>query len=122
METSRNIAAIMGPTIMAATSLETLNFHIWADIHPTTVFNNGIVWLMGGLAVVWFHNLWTKDWRVLVTLLGWMSLLAGLARMAFPDGPQAERGIATFLVIGLLFVAAMIITLKAYTTKRAGAE
>ncbi len=117
METSRNIAAIMGPTIMAATSLETLNFHIWAGIHPTTVFNNGIVWLMGGLAVVWFHNLWVKDWRVIVTLLGWMSLFSGLFRMAFPDAPQAERGVVTFAVIGLLFLAAAVVTWKAYTTR-----
>lgn len=119
MEASRNIAAIMGPTIMAATSLETVNFHIWHDIHPTTVFNNGIVWLMGGLAVVWFHNLWVRDWRVIVTLLGWMSLLAGVFRMAVPDSPQAERGVGTFVVIGVLFLAAAFITWKAYTTRRA---
>ena len=69
-ETSRNIAAIMGPTIMAATALESLNSRVFDGIHPTTVFNNGIVWFMGGLAVVWFHNLWTPDWRVVVTVLG----------------------------------------------------
>lgn len=116
METSRNIAAIMGPTIMAATGFETLNFHIFEGMHPTTVFNNGVVWLMGGLAVVWFHNLWVRDWRVLVTLMGWMSILAGLFRMAFPDAPQAERGVGTFLVIGLLFLAAAFISFMAYTT------
>lgn len=120
METSRNIAAIMGPTIMAATGLETLNFRIWEGIHPTTVFNNGIVWFMGGLAVVRFHNLWVRDWRVIVTLLGWMSVLAGFFRMAFPDGPQAERGVVTFLIIGLLFLAAAVITWKAYTTRGGG--
>ncbi len=119
METSRNIAAIMGPTIMAATGLETLNFQIWENIHPTTVFNNGIIWFMGGISVVWFHNVWARDWRVIVTLLGWMSLFAGLFRMAFPDSPQAERGLATFLVIGLLFLAGAIISWKAYLTRRA---
>lgn len=117
MNTSRNIAAIMGPTIMAATSLETVNFQIWEGIHPTTVFNNGVVWLMGGLAVTWFHNIWVRDWRVMVTLLGWMSLLAGLFRMAFPDGPQAEWNVATFVSIGVLFLAAAYITWKAYSTR-----
>lgn len=117
MNTSRNIAAIMGPTIMAATSLETVNFQIWEGIHPTTVFNNGIVWLMGGLAVIRFHNIWVKDWRVIVTLLGWMSLLAGLVRMAFPDGPQAEQSFGTFTSIGVLFLAAAFITWKAYSTR-----
>lgn len=114
MQTSRNIAAIMGPTIMASTGLETLNYHIWAGIDPTTVFNNGMIWFMGGLAVVWFHNIWVRDWRVIVTLLGWVSVFAGLLRMAFPDGPQASGGVGTFVVIGLLFAAAAIISWKAY--------
>lgn len=114
METSRNIAAIMGPTIMASTGLEVLNFHIWDGIHPTTVFNNGLVWFTGGLAVVWFHNAWVGDWRLIVTLLGWVSVLAGLSRMAFPDGPQATGGVGTFAVIGLLFAAAAAISWKAY--------
>ncbi len=117
MDISRNIAAIMGPTIMAATALETLNFHIWEGIHPTTVFNNGLTWFMGGLAVVRFHNIWVRDWRVIVTLLGWMSVIAGLSRMAFPDGPQAEGGVGAFMVIGLLFLAAAVISWKAYLTK-----
>lgn len=117
MDISRNIAAIMGPTIMAATGLETLNFHIWDGIHPTTVFNNGVIWFMGGLAVVRFHNVWVRDWRVIVTLLGWMSVIAGFLRMAFPDGPQAASGAGTFVVIGLLFLAAAVISWMAYLTK-----
>ncbi len=120
MDTSRNIAAIMGPTIMAASGFETLNFHIWEGIHPTTTFNNGTLWFIGGIAVVWFHNLWVRDWRVVVTLLGWMSVLAGAFRMAFPDGPQAERSLATFVVIGALFLAAAFISWKAYGAKWSG--
>ncbi len=118
MDTSRNIAAIMGPTIMATTGLETLNFHIWEGIHPTTVFNNGAIWFMGGLAVVRFHNLWVRDWRVIVTILGWMSIAAGFSRMAFPDGPQATASVGAFIVIGLLFVAGSVISWKAYLPRR----
>jgi len=117
MDTSRNIAAIMGPTIMAATGLETLNFHIWEGIHPTTVFNNGILWLMGGLAVVRFHNLWVLNWRLIITLLGWMSVFAGLMRMTFPEAPSPEPNMVTYAIIGLLFLAGAIITLKAYLIK-----
>lgn len=118
MDTSRNIAAIMGPTLMASTGLETLNFHIWDGIHPTTVFNNGLLWFMGGLAVIRFHNLWVRDWRVIITLLGWMSVVAGLFRMTFPDSGQAEAGLGTFAVIGLLFSAGLLISWKAYFTKK----
>jgi len=116
-DTSRNIAAIMGPTLMVTTGLETLNFHIWAEIHPTTVFNNGALWFVGGLAVVRFHNLWVRDWRLLVTILGWLSLCSGLFRMAFPDSPQPTASIATFAVIGSLFLAGAMISWKAYLAK-----
>ncbi|MEM6461779.1 MAG: hypothetical protein AAF724_07685 [Pseudomonadota bacterium] len=114
MDISRAIASLMGPTMMAATSLETVNFDIWAGIHPTTVFLNGTLLFLGGLAVVRFHNLWVRDWRVTVTLLGWMVMLAGLYRMGIPDGPQGTRGPATFAVIALLFLASAFITWKAY--------
>ena len=33
-----------------------------------------------GLAIVYFHNRWT----VLVTVMGWLSLVVGLLRMVFP--------------------------------------
>ncbi|MEO0694785.1 MAG: hypothetical protein AAFY84_01675 [Pseudomonadota bacterium] len=117
MDTSRTIASIMGPTIMAATALESVNFHIFDGIHPTTVFNNGLAWFMGGLATVRFHNMWVRDWRVLVTLLGWVSIFAGLSRMGFPDARQPDANPGTYIVIGLLFFTATLITWKAYRTK-----
>ena len=114
MDISRGIAAILGPVIMATTALETLNFEIWEGIHPTTVFLNGTLWFIGGLAIVRFHPIWVRDWRVLVTLLGWVALLAGLYRMTAPEGPQGAAGPVTFGVIGLLFLAGAVITWKAY--------
>ena len=37
-----------------------------------------------GLAIVYFHNRWTRGWPVLVTVMGWLSLVVGLLRMVFP--------------------------------------
>jgi hypothetical protein len=37
-----------------------------------------------GLAIVYFHNRWTVSWPVLVTVMGWLSLVVGLLRMVFP--------------------------------------
>src|ERR1700693_2629997 len=37
-----------------------------------------------GLAIVYFHNRWTNGWPVLVTVMGWLSLVVGLLRMVFP--------------------------------------
>jgi len=117
MDVSRNISAVLGPTVMAATGLETLNFHIWEGIHPTTVFLNGMILFIVGLVVARFHNIWTRDWRLIVTLFGWLLVIAGFLRMTFPDAPQATAGTGTFVMIGLLFLAGAVISWKAYLTK-----
>ena len=33
-----------------------------------------------GLAIVLVHNVWTFDWRVIITILGWLAVLGGIFR------------------------------------------
>mgnify|MGYP001818887347 CR=1 FL=1 len=47
----------------------------------SVIFLAGMLSLVTGLAIVNAHNLWVADWRVLITLLGWISLAAGIVRM-----------------------------------------
>ena len=47
------------------------------------IFLSGIITLPIGLALVNTHNIWASDWRVLITLFGWMAVAAGIARLAF---------------------------------------
>ena len=42
--------------------------------------------LMFGLATVALHNIWVLDWRLVITLLGWSTLLKGIMKIAFPEG------------------------------------
>ena len=37
-----------------------------------------------GLTMVLVHNVWSKDWRVIITLFGWMTLIKGMSQFAFP--------------------------------------
>ena len=39
---------------------------------------------MPGVAVVYFHNRWTAGWPVLITVMGWLSLVIGAVRILFP--------------------------------------
>ncbi len=100
---SKHIAAVLGPFMMIVTATEMINWRIWADIPPAHVFLNGTIWLLGGLALVRFHNIWASDWRVLVTIAGWLTLLAGLFRMIFPEAPQASGGVGTYMMVGVIF-------------------
>jgi hypothetical protein len=47
------------------------------------IFFAGILTLPIGLALVNTHNIWVWDWRVAITILGWMAVLAGIARIGF---------------------------------------
>lgn len=37
-----------------------------------------------GLLNILFHNIWEDDWRLLITLIGWLTLFIGLSLFIFP--------------------------------------
>ena len=39
--------------------------------------------LVLGLLLVVSHNVWTADWRVIITILGWLTLAKGVVRLFF---------------------------------------
>ncbi|MFA6916528.1 MAG: hypothetical protein WC222_09040 [Parachlamydiales bacterium] len=90
METSYLLARIIGITLMVVYAGVLLNRNIygsfWSDIstHPVILFITGFLSLLIGLIVVQFHNVWTPDWRIIVTLLGWLTFLSGALRILFP--------------------------------------
>ena len=48
-----------------------------------------LAWLTGftgsaGLAIVLTHNIWTADWRVLITIFGWLNVIGGAVRLVGP--------------------------------------
>ena len=51
----------------------------------TITISTGYITFLLGLATVVAHNLWSADWRVAVTLLGWTTLFKGIEKIAFPD-------------------------------------
>ena len=52
---------------------------------PALIFISGLFTLAAGLAIVLNHNVWTADWRVLITLLGWLGIIGGLIRILLPQ-------------------------------------
>ncbi len=54
------------------------------------VIMSGYVSLLLGLPVVIVHNVWVSDWRVVVTILGWTTLIKGVARIGFPEVTQKK--------------------------------
>ena len=55
------------------------------------VNNKGLLWLTGlitfvmGMVIVALYNVWSADWRVIVTLLGWLTVIKGAVIVLFPS-------------------------------------
>jgi hypothetical protein len=49
------------------------------------IYMSGVMALLGGVAIVNLHNVWTRDWRLLVTLIGWFAVIDGILRVAVPQ-------------------------------------
>lgn len=53
--------------------------------NPSLVLSSGILALILGILIVVTHNVWVMDWRVIITLLGWLTLLKGVIRLFYPE-------------------------------------
>jgi hypothetical protein len=58
--------------------------------------SSGHITVLLGLMTVVLHNVWTLDWRVAITILGWTTLLKGIMKIGFPGhvnkGAQIFKG------------------------------
>ena len=45
----------------------------------------GFVTLVLGALLVQYHNIWVKDWTVLITILSWGVLIKGFLLVAYPQ-------------------------------------
>lgn len=87
MTTSKTIAALLGPTLVASAISLLANLGTSRTINEREALCSSIAGyaaFVPGLAIVYFHNRWTGHWPVLVTIMGWLSLVVGLLRMVFP--------------------------------------
>ncbi len=50
----------------------------------TALYFGGIMALVIGYLIVAFHNTWTKDFSVIITVIGWMGLLKGIVILGLP--------------------------------------
>ena len=91
MSTSIFLARLIGP-VMALVGVSLLSnqagFHKMAEEFlrsPALIFFTGMILMPAGLAVVLTHNVWVMDWRVIITLLGWIAVISGAVRIFAPD-------------------------------------
>jgi hypothetical protein len=115
MQTSKTIAGLIGPTLVAIAAAILLNLGslpVMAEQvsrEPALIFLSGILLFVVGLAIVRAHNVWT-GWPVLVTVLGWLAILGGVIRLFVPlQGAALAAGFGQRT--GVMVVAAVVFLL-----------
>src|SRR5712692_4192960 len=94
MQTSIYLAKLIGPVFLAVGLGLLLNAATYRKLAEEFLASTALVYLSGvllmtaGTALLLAHNVWTADWRVLITLLGWLAAIGGAARIIVPQGTQ----------------------------------
>jgi hypothetical protein len=54
------------------------------------VISTGYITLIMGLVTVILHNVWVADWRVVITVLGWSTVIKGIMKIGWPEKIRKE--------------------------------
>jgi hypothetical protein len=121
MLTSIFIAKLMGPILCVVAisilfdekSIRAMAKDVFGSHALLYIF--GIVDLLLGLVLVTVHNVWVLDWRVIITLIGWISIVRGLVRILFTpyvmkNAPKLFRkqGLLMGVAIVMLILGAVL--------------
>jgi len=77
---------------------------------PALIYLGALLGLLGGTAIVLAHNIWVADWRVIITLLGWISVVDSAAWLLLPQ-PMQSLAPALTASSTLPFIAGAVILL-----------
>jgi hypothetical protein len=113
MDRSLFLARLMGPAFVAIALGMLINLGIYESLiveglHTGILFYlSGLLSLLAGLAIVNLHNVWCADWRVIVTVLGWLMTIGGFVRIIVPQiavavGSNIYGGRANTIVAALI--------------------
>jgi hypothetical protein len=91
MATSVFLARLLGPLLLAVGASILINPKPFQTMAGEVARSITLVYLFGlfdfaaGLAIVLTHNVWAANWRVLITLIGWLTLIRGAVRILAPE-------------------------------------
>lgn len=44
----------------------------------------GMIAVIIGIVIIEFHNIWEKNWTIVITIIGWIALIKGILLLTFP--------------------------------------
>jgi hypothetical protein len=112
MQVSIYLARLIGPALALAGMSMLLNPQGFLDIATGIVGDAALLYFLalsgviGGTAIVLAHNVWVADWRVVVTIIGWASIVDSTLWLLFPR--QLARLYAPILNPSLALVGGLV--------------
>ena len=126
MPNSIFLAKLIGPVTLAVAVAVFLNRRAFVEMSEEFLKSRALLYLSGflimpaGIAIILTHNVWVANWRVIITLLGWMMAIGGAIRLIFPDRVQAwGRGflrhpMGAYIAGGLWLAFGVVLTFYGY--------
>ena len=90
MNIANTLAVLMGSTLVIV-GITVFNKSYFNAVMTDLANTKGLLWVTGlitfvmGTVIVALHNVWSVDWRVIVTLLGWLTVIKGAVIVLFPS-------------------------------------
>lgn len=85
------LARLIGPALVVMGIALAVQRNLFASViedfieSPGLAYLTGLLGLLGGLALVLSHNVWPADWRVLITIVGWIVLAKAVSILLLPQ-------------------------------------
>jgi hypothetical protein len=90
METSVLLARIIGPLFLVVGVGIFINLEHYRRLvvdfgqSALSIYMAGTIALLVGLLIVAFHSVWEWRWPVIITIIGWLTLIKGAVRIVAP--------------------------------------
>ncbi|NOR27476.1 MAG: hypothetical protein GQ540_02990 [Lutibacter sp.] len=75
----------------------------------TYLIFGGFLAIIFGLLILEYHNIWSNNWPVIITVVGWAALIKGILLLAFPTSFNSfkplfkSKGVLNFLTVFVIF-------------------
>ena len=121
---SRFIAGLIGPVMVAIGASLIFNHGLLVEIAADVArdkagtFLTGLLLLCAGLGIVQLHQT-LQGWPAVITVIGWLTVLSGLARIIFPFelagiAPQIISGPMPVIASAACLAVGAFLSVKAY--------
>ena len=122
MNIANTLAVLMGSALVIV-GITLFNKSYFSAVMTDLANSKGLLWVTGlitfvmGMVIVALYRAWSADWRVLVTLLGWLTVIKGAVIMLFPSSMMLlyrkflSKRLLTYSGIYALVLAALLLFL-----------